>query len=124
MAAAFPLEAAVVLGGIVAYLLLYASAAEVLHIIDVALPECNGGLRLVGTESRKRKQDTWAIGEVESYAAIHFGVLGQMNTSRCSRFSSHSPWSFLICKLYRSHCSAFPVSEEVFAEKRRLFSLL
>jgi len=36
----FPPEAATLLGGIVAYLLLYADAAEVLHVIDLALPAC------------------------------------------------------------------------------------
>jgi hypothetical protein len=34
------------------------------------------------------------------------------------------PWHFLICKLRWSYGSAVPISEEVFAKKPLLFSLL
>lgn len=33
---------------------------------------CTRGLRLVGTETGKRKQDKWALGEVKSLSAIDF----------------------------------------------------
>jgi len=39
-----------------------------------AVPFSGGvwGLRLVRTETRKRNQDKWAIGEVKSFSAIDF----------------------------------------------------
>ena len=53
-----------------------------------------------------------------------FGVLGRMNRPQLSYFCPHLFRPFLISKLRRSHCSALPVSEEVFADKKPLFSLL
>jgi len=50
-----------------------------------------------------------------------FGVLGRMNRPQLSCFCPHLFRPFLISKLRRSHCSAFPVSEEVFADKKASF---
>ena len=44
------------------------------------------GLRLVGTETRNRKQDKWAIREVESFTTIYFRRLGRVNESQLFRF--------------------------------------
>src|SRR6266487_1269660 len=82
------------------------------------------GLRLVGTESRKRKQDKRATERSKAQQSSISGGLHRMNRSQLSCFSSHLPWSFLIYKCCRSYCSTFPVSEEVFAEKNLLFPLL
>jgi hypothetical protein len=38
-------------------------------------------------------------------------------------FCLHSFWSFLVSLLRKRHCSAFPVSEEIFADKKSFFSL-
>src|SRR5258708_37713334 len=50
-----------------------------------------------------------------------FGVLGRMNRPQLSYFCPHLFRPFLISKLRRSHCSAFPVSEEVVADKKASF---
>jgi hypothetical protein len=44
-----------------------------------------------------------------------------MNRHQLSCFCLHLFWPFLISKPRRSYCSAFPVSEEVFADKKASF---
>jgi hypothetical protein len=44
-----------------------------------------------------------------------------MNRPQLSCFCLHLFLPFLFSKLRRSHCSAFPVSEEVFADKKASF---
>ncbi len=50
-----------------------------------------------------------------------FGVLGRLNRPQLSCFCPHLFRPFLISKLRRSHCSAFPASEEVVADKKASF---
>ncbi len=44
-----------------------------------------------------------------------------MNRPQLSCFCPHLFWPFLISKPRRSYCSAFPASEEVFADKKASF---
>ena len=45
----------------------------------------------------------------------------QMDRPQLSCFCPHLFRPFLISKLRRSHCSAFPASEEIFAHKKASF---
>jgi len=73
-------------------------------------PQLGRGIRTNGLSKRSKA----------SQPSI-FGVLGRMNRPQLSCFCPHLFRPFLISKLRRSHCSAFPVSEQVVADKKASF---